>query len=101
MAQSIARQVLTRAQGMIAEKECWLQGAWKRPRKVGGFQRCAYQAVYDAAQDLGLPASGSFKLLMKTLGDGRRSAIKRLPVFNDGASHDEVLRLFELALEDA
>ena len=101
MAQSIARLVLIRAHGMISEKNCWLQGAWKRPIEQGAFQRCAYQAVYDAAQDLGLPASGAFKILMKLLGDGRRSAIKRLPVFNDGASHDEVLTLFELAIGDA
>lgn len=101
MAQSTARIVLTRACGMIAEKDCWLQGAWKRPRENGGFRRCAYQAVYDAAQETGLPASGSFKILMKVLGDGRRAAIKRLPVFNDGASHEEVLKLFELAIGDA
>ena len=101
MSQSIAKLVLSRAHGLIAEKDCWLQGAWKRPRKGGGFQRCAYQAVYDAAQDLGLPASNSFKLLMKALGDGRRSAINMLPIFNDGSSHDEILRLFEVAIEDA
>ena len=101
MAQSTAKLVLTRAHGMIAQKECWLQGAWKHPLEEGGFQRCAYQAVYDAALELGLPASGSFKLLMKALGDGRRSAIKGLPAFNDGASHKEVLKLFELAIEDA
>lgn len=93
--------VLTRAQGMIVEKDCWLQGTWKAPRENGGYRRCAYQAVYDAAQDLGLPASGAFKILMKVLGDGRRAAIKRLPVFNDGASHEEVLKLFELAIGDA
>lgn len=101
MAQSMAMLVLTRAHGMIVEKDCWLQGAWKIPRQEGGFRRCAYQAVYDAAQDLGMPASGAFKVLMKVLGDGRRAAIKRLPVFNDGASHEDVVKLFELAIEDA
>lgn len=101
MAQSMAMLVLTRAHGMIVEKDFWLQGAWKRPLGNSGFRRCAYQAVYDAAQELGLPASGAFRILMKVLGDGRRAAIKVLPVFNDGASHDEVLKLFKLAIEDA
>jgi hypothetical protein len=95
------RLVLARARDMISEKDCWLQRAWKHPRGNGGFQRCAYQAVHDAAQELGLPASGSFKILMKVLGDGRRSAIKKLPEFNDAASHDEVLKLFDLAIGDA
>lgn len=101
MSQSTTRLVLGRAREMISADDHWLQGAWKQALEGGGFRRCAYQAVYDAAQELGIPPSGSFKALMRALGDGRRAAIKRLPVFNDGASHGQVLALFDLALENA
>ena len=101
MSQSTTKLVLRRAMAMIAEPERWLQGDWKWVDAQVGFRRCAYQAVFDAAREIGVPASGSIKALMKALGEKRHPAIKAIPMFNDRSSHKEVLALFELALDDA
>jgi hypothetical protein len=101
MSQSTTRLVLTRAREMIESPERWLQGAWKRPLPDGTMARCAYQAVHDAAVELGMPRAAAFRALMRALGDGRRSALRGLPVFNDRSRHADVLALFDLALESA
>ena len=99
MSQSPVRLVLSRAREMIKEPGHWVQGAWKHPLAEGGFRRCAYQAVHDAAAELGLPSTAAFKALARALGDARRSPRCVIPAFNDRSSHQDVLALFDLALE--
>lgn len=101
MSQSPTRIVLSRAREMIREPGHWLQGAWKHPLEGGGFRRCAYQAVHDAAAEIGLPDAVALKTLTRALGDGRKSPRRSIPSFNDQASHAAVLALFDLALEIA
>lgn len=99
MSQTVSRLVLTRAREMIENPAHWVQGSWKLPLENGGFRRCAYQAVHDAALDLGLPDGLAFKCLAKSIGDARRSPRRVIPTFNDRSSHAEVLALFDKALE--
>ncbi len=99
MSQSTSRLVLTRAREMISTPEKWVQGAWKLPMPDGGFRRCAYQAVLDAALELGLPDTAAMKALAKAAGDGRRSPRRAIPAYNDSTGHSHVLTLFDRALE--
>ncbi len=101
MSQSPTRIILSQARVMIQNPDHWLQGSWKQPIEGGGFRRCAYQAVYDAAKDLGLPEAAAMRALTRVIADGRRSPRRTIPGFNDRASHKDVLAMFDLALENA
>ncbi len=99
MSQSTSRLVLTRARGMIENPAHWIQGAWKLPIEGGGFRRCAYQAVHDAALELGLPDTAALKALTKVAKDARAAPRRAIPAFNDRSSHADVMALFDLAIE--
>ena len=101
MAQSPTRIVLSHARKMIEDPSHWVQGAWKCPLGDGAFRRCAYQAVHDAANEIGLPDLAALKALARAVGDARRAPRRVVPAFNDRSSHKEVLALFDLALEKA
>ena len=101
MAQSPTRLVLSHAREMIKDPNHWLQGAWKCQLPDGGWRRCGYQAVHDAAHEIGLPDTAAMKALARALGDARRSPRLVIPAFNDRSTHTDVLALFDLALENA
>lgn len=100
MSQSTPRLVLERAREMIRDPNHWLQGAWKQPREDGSLRRCTYQAVHDAAKELGLPDTAALRALTRVIGDGRRSPRRVIPGFNDTCGHRDIMALFDLALEN-
>lgn len=101
MSQSPTRIVLSRAREMIKDPNHWVQGSWKCPLADGSFRRCAYQAVHDAANEIGLPDLAALKALARAVGDGRRAPRRVIPGFNDQSTHKEVLALFDRALANA
>ena len=98
MAQSPARLVLGRARALIENPDNWVQGAWKQKCEAGGYKRCAYQALEDAADELGLPSHAAFDALTRAIGDDCYAPRRAIPAFNDAASHKDVLAKFDLAL---
>jgi hypothetical protein len=99
MSQSPTRIVLARARGMIEDRRNWLQGGWSQLGGQGLVRRCAYQAVHDAALETGLPGLPALKLLTVVIGDSRRSPRRAIPMFNDTSRHEDVMAMFDLAIE--
>lgn len=100
MSQTPAKLVLTKARSLIADESHWLQHDWKEEFE-GVTRRCAYQAVEDAAASLGLDDTRALNTLSCLLGDDGECARELIPDFNDTSTHEDVLALFDLALEDA
>lgn len=98
MSQSPSRLVLTTARHMIEDERNWLQHGWKRANQYR-TKRCAYQAVADAARQIGIggaPALAAMTRIIGVEGECPRGAIS---CFNDDSTHADVLTLFDLALE--
>ena len=101
MSISPTKLILQNARKSIENEDNWVQNAWKAPGNNGAIRRCCYQAVHDAAGDLGLPADKALKSLSRILTDGRRSPRKVIPRFNDNAKHKDVLALLDMAIANA
>ena len=100
MSQTPTKIVLTRARGLIADESRWLQCDWSDSSE-GHTKRCAYQAVEDAATELGLDCERPLAHLVNLLGDEGECPRDVIPEFNDEAGHEDVMALFDLALETA
>ena len=99
MSQTPTRLVLTRARAMVADESTWLQHDWK-DETCDRTKRCTYQAVEDAALELGLGEDKPLELLASAIGDDTDCPRDVIPEFNDNATHQDVMALFDLALEN-
>lgn len=100
MSQSPAKLVLTKARSLIADRRCWLQHGWKNGNR-DAESRCAYQAIVDAGELLGLDPERSLWLLAGVIAGQGADPRDAIPGFNDCQSHAMVLEMFGQAIEKA
>lgn len=103
-------QALRRAKALIADQENWCQGTYSSYSSVGGLSYCALGAVLKASdrhifddETPGFHAIESVAMGVAPVIVRNDSGMARDPVviINDYGTHDDVMALFDLAIEYA
>jgi hypothetical protein len=89
--------VLGKGLSLIEDPQHWLRDNWKSEGPCG-TQRCAYQAVVDAGEMLGIDPRKALELLAEALGYPRAEPRDAIMVVNDCHGHHAIIEGFRKAL---